>query len=251
MRWILGLSLMGCGAGITAAPKAVDSDTDSESDTDTDADADADADTDADTDSDTDTDTEWSHTITIDGDPGEWTQDEAFATTGGTTWITWDATTLYVGIDHPDVATGSSDHWVLIYVGNGGGEASGVTFNTQQPAISAPMSHLVRWKADDSYSSLMSWSGQAWVDNPGLLGTGGSDWEEGIAVEFAIPFSMLGVSDTFDVHVNWLYEGTGFESTYSPTPDGSHSDEYDPDYSQTLLFDRRESQAPTAYSAVP
>lgn len=235
--WVV---LVGCGGGITAAPKDPVDSGDPVSDTDTDTDSDGDTDADA-----------WSHTITVDGDVSDFLTEEGFATTGGTTSITWNETALYVGIDHTDVAAGSAAHWVQIYVGNGTGGTSGVQYNTQQPDLSAAMSHVVRWKADDSFNSLMTWSGQDWVDNPGLFGTGGSAWAEGSAVEFAIPFGMLGVTDAFYVHINWLYEGAGFETTYSPTPAGSHADEYDPDYGQTFLFERSGTQAPGSYTATP
>ena len=59
----------------------------------------------------------------------------------------------------------------------------------------------------------------------------------------------MGVGDTFAIHVNWLFEGGGYESSYAPVPAGSHADSYDPDYSQVFVFDRRLQAAPA--DAVP
>ena len=46
------------------------------------------------------------HTITVDGDMGEWVSDEDLEVdNGGTFYITWDATNLYIGLEDVNVDT--------------------------------------------------------------------------------------------------------------------------------------------------
>ncbi len=219
---------------------------------DTDTDTDADSDTDADTAPDAGTDTAvvpWSNTGVVDGASSEYGPDETFATTGGTAWITWDRTDLYVAVQHADVGGGSDLHWLLLYLadGSGSGATSGVLHNTQQPDLPTPMSALVRWKADGSFDSLEEWSGTEWVSTPFWLGTEGSavaeDDSSGI-VEMRIPLAVGGATDTLDVHMAWVYEGPGYESTYAPTPAVSFTDGYDPDFASWYRFDLKGATPP-------
>ncbi len=99
LQW-LGALASGVGKAADADLRRrvrVDTDTDT---TGVDADADADSDSHADTDSDTDTDSAdsgaqrpWSKTISIGGDPSDFSLDETFVASSGTAFITWDAPT--------------------------------------------------------------------------------------------------------------------------------------------------------------
>jgi hypothetical protein len=193
--------------------------------------------------------TPWRFTPAIDGSLAEWPLESAFGTSSGTTThLGWDDTHLYLGVQHGDVATGGPLHWLVVYVGNGAGSATGIAFNTQSPALAFPASHVVRWKADDSYDSLEAWDGVGWVSTSPFLGTGGSaQVESGDVVELAIPLATLGIGDTFDLYAGWVYEGAGYESTYAATPAGAIVDGYDPDYAQYWHFDRTSSLPPTSY----
>ncbi len=190
----------------------------------------------------------WAHTITVDGDVGDWTADESLATTSGDAWVTWDATDLFVAVRHPDVSAGTALHWVVVYVGSGaGGTTTGASIGTQEPALPTGMSHAIRWKADGSYDDLLAWDGIAWVASPGWLGTEGSAKQESDAntvLELAIPRAAVGVGDLLDLHVAWVYEGAGSESTYAGSPATSFPDgAYDPDYAAYWRFDLSASPA--------
>jgi hypothetical protein len=192
----------------------------------------------------------------MDGAIGEYNVDESFPIDNGTAWITWDAQTLYIAVNHPDVNAGTSEHWLLVYIGdNSGGATQGVQFNSQQPSMTLPVTKLFRWKADNSWSSLNSWSGSYWTDVPYWIGTGGSELVEDNVysiVEMALPFTELGVADQFTLHLSWLFEGTGSESSYSASPDTSFvSGSYDPDYTKFWAFDRTSSAAPASYTPTP
>ena len=198
----------------------------------------------------------WSHNITIDGDLSDWTQDELFVIDGGTAHITWDADSLFVGVSHLDLVTGGSNHWVLIYVGNGqDGATDGVTFNTQQPALAFPVRHLVRWQVSDTWNSLLTWSTNEWIETPLWLGSGGNGYAEdeaNQAVEFQLSRALLGLNDRAVVHINLLYEGAGFESSYAPSPTTSFATgTYDPDYGAFWDFDLTSSIAPINAPTVP
>jgi len=243
------------GTGDTGATGLVaDADTDADADADVDADADADADTDSDTDTEstahTGTVPPWRHTATVDGVADEYVSDETFATTAGTVWITWDATDLYVATEHPDVGGGGDLHWLVLYLGDGSGSGttSGLPHNTQQPDLPTPFTHVVRWKADSSYDSLETWDGAAWVGTANWLGTNGSERVENDGtniVELRIPLAAIGAVDTLDFAMHWVYEGTGYESSYAPTPAVAFADGYDPDIASWYAFDL---QGPTAPS---
>jgi hypothetical protein len=102
------------------------------------------------------------------------------------------------------------------------------------------MSVLVRWKADGSYDSLETWTGTEWASSPYWLGTGGSELAEDNGnnlVELRVPLAVVGASDTLDLHMAWVYEGTGYESTYAGTPAVSFPDGYDPDFASWYRFD--------------
>ena len=222
-------------------------------------------DTDTDTDVPVDSDTDlppWSHTITVDGNDDEWFASETFPTTtagSSRTFVTWDATHVYVGAKHPDVATGGPEHWLVITAGNGDSAApAGSQLGTQLPAFGVPATHMVRWKADNSYTDLGTWDGAQWgFDSNWRLNAGGVVAESNLnqTVEVAIPRSALGNPDLLDLHVNWVFEGAGFESSYGVSPTVSFAEGvYDPDYTAWFTFDLTGPQAPgTApiHTAIP
>src|SRR5438270_562561 len=86
-------------------------------------------------------------------DPPDFAPSEKFTTSsaGYFGWVAWDATKIYFGMDGTDVASGSSTRWVVAYVEGSGGSATGVTYNTQQPALPFPAKFHLRWKADNSF----------------------------------------------------------------------------------------------------
>jgi hypothetical protein len=266
MKWIVMGLMTGCGHGIRASadlPKAADSDSDADADTDADADADTDTDTDADADADTDTDADadtdtdvdtalpaWTRTAIVDGSAGEYGVDEAFSTSGGTTYLTWDSDTLYVATTHPDVASGGAEHWLMVYLGDGAaGATEGVLMNTQQPSLDQPASHIVRRKADGSYDDVLGYDGAGWVSTPGWLSGGpGAVAVSGETVELAIPLTGI-ADDTLVVHISWVFEGADFESSYAPAPSASFTDGYDPDYGAFLVFSLTSSDPPGVQAA--
>jgi hypothetical protein len=268
MRSVPAVILLGCTGfkptGDTPLPDATDTDGDADADGDSDSDADGDADGDADSDTDTDADADsdadtdptglYRHTITVDGNTGDFAADELFPVPGGTVSLAWDEVNLYVGLSHPDVGA-SALHWAVLTIGNGEpGTTGGVGHGTQVPALSFEANRVVRWKLDDSYSSLLSWDGAAWVETPFWLGTNGSalgsNWNTD-QVEVQIPFAELGVTGPFDLHMNLVYEGAPYESSYAPVPQSSFVDGYDPDYTAWYAFDLGGTEPPTSYPPQP
>lgn len=197
----------------------------------------------------------WRFTPLVDGSLAEWPSEAQLTSSAGTdTYIGWDDSNLYVAVDHPDVATGGSQHWLLAYVGNGSaGSTTGVPHALQQPTLPFSASFLVRWKLDNSYSSLETWNGSGWTGTSPLFGSGGAVLaESGNGVELAVPLATLAVNDDLEIVVTLLYEGAGFESTYAATPLGAITDgDFDPDYSQYWAFDRQSPLGPTGYSPSP
>jgi hypothetical protein len=197
----------------------------------------------------------WQLTPTIDGSIAEWPEEARFTTSASTfAYVGWDDTFLYLATTHPDVGSGGPQHWALAYVGSGaGGTTTGVVHNTQGPTLPFQASFLIRSKLDDSYSSLQSYSGGSWTTSSPLFGVGGAvRAESGTTVEMAVPLATLGVTDQLDLVMTLLYEGTGFESTYSATPSTTLSDgAYDPNYTKYWSFDLTSSSPSASYVALP
>ena len=137
-------------------------------------------------------------------------------------------------------------------LGNGiTGGTVGLGFNNQLPGLATRASYVVRWKADNSFNSLATWNPgtSQWDDTPGWLGTGGSlvaEHNGNQAVELRIPRASLGLFGPLVAHVNWVYEGAGFESTYAGSPADSFVDGFDPDYGRLLQLDLQSAESPLA-----
>jgi len=229
------------------ADSDTDTDADADSDTDADTDADADTDTDADTDADADTDTDplpFSLALTVDGDRSDWSAPILFANSGGVgeAAITWDSQALFVGVDHPDIQSGTGEHWVHIYIGNSTpGSTTGLLFNTQAPALPFQANHVIAWKMDDSYAALFSWNGSDWApDDTWFTGATGAVVAESNVnqvVEFRLPRGVLGVGTSVEFAMSMVFEGAANESTYAAVPADTLNDGYDPDFSTRFVFD--------------
>ncbi len=168
------------------------------------------------------------HTIAIDGvddfDPAD---RFATTTTGYGARLSWDATSLYVGMSGPDIGSGSATRWLVVYLDtNGvlGGTRTGVTYNTQTPLLPAGFlaDYAFRWKADNSFQSVQRWSGSAWEE----AAITPSTFQSGTFVETRISFSDLGTPAVVGVSMLMLNEAAGGEFTYAGAPAGTFSDGY-------------------------
>jgi hypothetical protein len=191
----------------------------------------------------------YAHTVTVDGSLADWTADELFPTTSGvgSGGVTWDASTLYVSFDHPDVSTGGASHWQVAYFGSGRpGSPVGATLGTQTPGLPFEAELAVRRKSDGSYDDLLIWdvAGQQWYSYPNLTSQGFQVAESGTQLEIGIP--RIYVSYVADVALMSVYEGAGFESSYAGVPATAFTDGYDPDLASALSFDLSLPDAPVA-----
>ncbi len=191
----------------------------------------------------------WSRTVTVDGSLAEWTGDELFPTTSqvGAAGVTWDATSLFLGFDHPDVATGGPQHWQLALIGTGRpGSVVGPTLGTQTPGLPFEAEIVVRRKADGSYDDLLVWNrtNSQWDFFPGLAASGIVAAESGTQLELSIPRSLVGAMN--EVVLLSLYEGAGFESTYAGVPATAFADGYDPEVVDALVVDLWSPDSPVA-----
>ncbi|MCB9681248.1 MAG: FG-GAP repeat protein [Alphaproteobacteria bacterium] len=202
--------------------------------------------------------------FSIDGDPADWNAtDEGFASTGGTNYVTWDLFNLYVGVNHGDIGSGGTQHWVQILVGDGtsGTYTAPFAIGTQTATTNFPFTDVIWWKMDDGFAMVWHYDGASWSQSDS--GSPAADGLDGVGilhaennannfVEFKIPMDLIGAS-TFPgdgvaqalVHVNLVYEGAGFESTYAPTPAVSHADGYAPTFAEALLCPLQQVDVPT------
>jgi len=177
----------------------------------------------------------WRHTILIDG-VNDFELAETFSTTtaGYAAYITWDADNLYVGYSGIDIAVDAPDSetkWVLVYVDldpevlEGGGAPVGERYNTQEPDFPSAFApeHYYRWKSNDSFEGLRSWTGTGWTDT--AIATDAA--VTGEFMELALPRSTLGTLPSFAGVVTLMVNEKDLaEWTYAGLYDGSFTDGY-------------------------
>jgi hypothetical protein len=195
----------------------------------------------------------YAHTITIDG-VNDFTAAETFATTtaGFAFYLAWDATYIYLGASGSDVqTTASASKWWTVYLaGNGAtGSSTGVTYNTQTPALSFPAAWHLRWKTTNDYTSAKGYVGGAWTDaNLAFVGDvyrgSGNDF-----VELRIARSVLGSPNTLRIVSAFLNEAGGSESTFAGAPSTTFTDGYNRAYTKAYQFDLGAS--PASATVVP
>jgi len=189
----------------------------------------------------------YSHTIVIDG-TNDFYANETFSTTtaGYTSYITWDDTNLYVGMNGTDIGSGS-EKWILIYVGGSGGTTTGMTYNTQQPSLPFSALYQVRARTDSSNSGRLGWTGVSWT-NYGILP---SCYLANHYVEMVIPIDDIGNPTTsLQIHISIIDYGVGTEWTYAGVPNTSFSDNYDPNYYHYYDFNLNGTIAPANYTPI-
>lgn len=166
------------------------------------------------------------HAITIDG-VNDFSTSQTFTTSSGNSgYVATDGVSLFFGIDHPDIQTGGASNFFVAYVGNGvEGGTDGITFNTQQPQLPFTASGAFATSSSSTGVYLNNGSGFFLNSNPSGLAASGT------FLEVSIPLSDLGVSATDPIFflAYLLFEGGGFESSYSVFPIDSFSNgAYDP-----------------------
>lgn len=183
------------------------------------------------------------HTITIDGvddfDAGETLPT---STMGYGARLAWDDTYLYLGMDGPAITGGSTQEWVVVYLGGPAGTNQGVTYNTQSPAMTFDARYHVQWRADGGFWNALEWTGAMWQDagfavSPDFASAGSF-------VEMRIPWSEIGDPAYLDLHVGMLREEPFNEWSWAAVPEGSYIDGYDPDFGQYLQLDLAGSTLP-------
>ena len=150
----------------------------------------------------------------------------------------------------PDVAVPSGTTWVVAYFGGAGGSTSGQIYNTQQPALPFAARWHLRWRADNTYTDVQEWDGDAWVPSAWQLGEG-DVYQAGELVEFRVARSDLGDPDALELHLGILREADGTEASWAAHPEGSYVDGYDPDYTQYWAFDLLGSTMPVGHPPSP
>jgi hypothetical protein len=181
------------------------------------------------------------HTIIIDGN-NDFAADEDVPGTSGSTWyFTWDASNFYFGVNASDVNSGSSTKWVLLYLDadprqnplSGSGTSTGQNYNTQTPGLPFNADYHLRWKADNTFTDLMSWNGSSWV---GGNNSGVQAFQSGTFVEYKIPRANLGSPAQVYVCGAMINEQAFVESTFFLTPQSNGPDGYDKDFAHYFGF---------------
>jgi hypothetical protein len=191
----------------------------------------------------------YAHTIVIDG-VNDFTTDETFTTStpSHTAYVAWDASYVYFGFDGPDVGGGNGQVFWFAYLGAGGSATTmGELYGTQQPALAFSADHHLRWKADDSFSDGMNWTGAQWQSINAFF-TPGDVFRAGDFVELRVARSLLGDPAQLDVHLGMLNEAAGGEWTWGAVPSTSYVDGVDPDFGTYYRFDLSGSVEPAGHS---
>ena len=177
------------------------------------------------------------HTVAIDGVNDFAPADKLATTTPGfDAWVSWDATSLYVGYAGVDLsaAGASSTKWVLVYVDVDPGSTNGTSlsepYGAQQHRFGSGFLPDVYYalKTDESYQQLRRFTGSGWIN-----ATGAVTFKRAPAsgfVELKIPLAALAASPTRlsvatfmlneDVAGPWTWAGlypTSFTDGLSPS----------------------------------
>ncbi len=189
------------------------------------------------------------HTIIIDGNNDFASNEDVPGTSGSTWYFTWDAANFYFALNAPDVASGSATKFVLLYLDadpqqnplSGNGTSTGQNYNTQHPGLPFNADYHFRWKADNTFTDLMSWNGSSWV---GGNNSGVQAFQSGTFVEYKIPRANLGNPSQVYVCGAMINEQGGVESTFFLTPQSNGPDGYDKDFTHYFGFPLVDNIAP-------
>jgi hypothetical protein len=205
----------------------------------------------------------WRHTIVIDGN-NDFAVEETFSTTtaGYAAYVTWDDRRLYVGYAGADIAVNAPDSetkWVMVYLdtdpGGSQGSGAGELYNTQQPGFPDGFlaDHYYRWKSNDTFEGLRSWTGSGWTDTP----VDTDALVTGEFMELSLSLSALGDPPVLRLVTFMLNEKDQFEWSYAGLYRGSFTDGYfdagtEPiPITSVLTIDRQTAPSPTDGSRGP
>ncbi len=199
--------------------------------------------------------TRYFHTISI-GPPNDFdAATERFASTsaGYSGYYAWDETWLYFGMEGADIGSNSATKWVSLYVsGSNGAPATtaGQTYNTQQSTLPFPATWHVRWKADNSLTTIQRWNGAAWEESG--LSIAGDVYQSGTFLEMRLRRAdLFGPAALVKAHLTMLNELAGVEATYAGVPSTSFTDGFDPTYSKYYELNLAGSAFPNAHQPLP
>lgn len=196
------------------------------------------------------------HTIIIDGTNDFNAAAERFTTTSASydAYVTWDASTLYVGYTGDDIGpTASNTKWLFVYVdvdpGAGTGASTGEKYTSEQPAFPSGFSadYYYAWRTDNQFPQFKHFTGGVWSTvTPSGVTVGSS----GSYVEIAIPFSSIGATSSpkLGIVTFMMNEASNQEAAYAGLYTGSFTDGYYPSIpiQYYLLADLGSSANPNA-----
>jgi hypothetical protein len=191
------------------------------------------------------------HTITIDG-VNDFNASEKLATStaGYSAYLSWDATSLYLGLEGADVQSqAAATKWWIVYLDGANGSPSGSPYNTQQPTLPFDARWHVRWKTTNDYTNAQQFTSAAWTD-AGWTFTG-NIFRSGDFVEQRIPLSQLGSPSKLKLVTAVLNEQGMGEATYAACPSSTLTDGYDPNFAKYLEIDLSSPSPPSALVPKP
>ncbi|OHD05395.1 MAG: hypothetical protein A2Z98_02475 [Spirochaetes bacterium GWB1_27_13] len=204
----------------------------------------------------------YEHTITMDGTintSGEWdTTKEQFntSTSGYISYITWDASYVYIGYKGGDVSANDSNKLLVVYVGKEGGTGgttTGVTYNTQTYTLPFTAHYVINWSSNWDNFNNANWGGSSWSWTNPLSLTQGTDLQRDWAnqsLELRIPRTAIGNPDKVNLLIMFLNKTGGSEWTYGMSPSTTASDAYKPTLTKYLQFDLTLTTDPIAQSPI-
>jgi len=168
------------------------------------------------------------HTITIDADLSDWQSDENMSGRDNANWyLTWNETTIFVGVARGETFHGSTDDYDVIWVymdTTAGGTTTSVDWSgTHTLPFNAEWCFILR--PLNKYWNLRHWDGSAWqADMSYNGGEPAQDWTNGIA-EIAIPKADIGNPTALNItfyftngYNNWLFGASPRENPSGASP---------------------------------
>jgi len=197
------------------------------------------------------------HTITVDGTNDFDVADKLTTTsTGYDAYVTWDATSLYVGYYGVDIGSGATtSKWVFVYIDVDPSASTGATtgeqYNHQRPKFPTGFSadYYYAWKTDDSYAQFKKYATGAWSTATSTIAKARDSAKS--FVDIKIPLADLGSPTKFSVVTMMMNEATSGEWSYAGLFSGSYTDGYYPASSGTDVPIKYWLQVDLASSAAP
>jgi len=194
----------------------------------------------------------YSHTIAIDG-VNDFFPEEKFVSSSTAPdpyngYVTWDANSLYIGMDGKAIGDHSDMDWIVVYIGGAPGGKTGLGYGAQAaPGLPMDCKYHVRWKANGQYTDAQKWNGSGW--SPANWGI--EQASTGTYAELKLSRLDFDFPAKVQVVFSMVREAAGNEWTWAAVASTSLVDGKDKSYTKYFEFDFASAGPPNSVTPLP